>query len=387
VTPPILWIVAALTAAYWLSLLARARLLGPPLPALPQSPPNPERPLISILVAVRNEMDRILVESLSSFIAQDYPAVEIVAVDDHSEDDSRRVLLRLAAGHSRLRVIDAAAGGVGKRAALIAAADAARGTWLLFTDADVRLTPDAVRRGVDYAIEHRIDALSLLPRTLAVSLVEQTALAAVSWLVFEGGQLRRCNRDDAPVGLAAAGPFLLVSREAFDKVGGYAAIPQNVLIDVALATRLRERGCRYRYLRSDGCAETRMYRSLGEIWRGFGKNAYLALGNRAAIAIGAVATATALTWLPPIMLIAGLARGDGIAAALAAVAYGSMAATQYRGGIFMGTKLRPAALTLAPLGALLWLAIVAQSAWRTRARSTVVWKGRALPVFDRPADR
>lgn len=386
-TPSILWIVAALAATYWLSLLARARLLAPPLSALPHSPPNPERPLVSILVAVRNEMDRMLVESLSSFLAQDYPAVEVVVVDDHSEDDSRCELLRLAAGHSRMRVIDAAAGDVGKRAALIAAADAARGSWLLFTDADVRLTPDAVRCGVDYAIEQRIDALSLLPRTLAVSLVEQTALAAVSWLVFEGGHLRRCNRDDAPVGLAAAGPFLLVSRAAFDGVGGYAAIPQNVLIDVALAARLRERGFRYRYLRSDGCVETRMYRSLGEIWRGFGKNAYLALGNHAALAIGAVATATALTWLPPVLLIAGLALGDGIVTALAAVACASMAATQYRGGVFMGATPGPAALTLAPLGALLWLAIVAQSAWRTRARSTVVWKGRALPVFERPADR
>ena len=343
---------------------------------------------MSILVAVRNEMDRMLVESLSSFIAQDYPAIEIVAVDDHSEDGSRRVLARLAAEHPRLQVIDAAA----RRRSASAPRSSPRpmrhadpGCCLPMPTSGSRPTPcDAAWT---MRSDTRIDALSLLPRTLAVSLVEQTALAAVSWLVFEGGHLRRCNRDDAPVGLAAAGPFFLVSRDAFDGVGGYAAIPQNVLIDVALAVRLRERGFRYRYLRSDGGVETRMYQSLGEIWRGFGKNAYLALGNHAALAIGAVATATTLTWLPPILVIAGLARRDGMATALGAAAYAAMAAAQSRGGVFMGTTLQPAALTLAPLGALLWLAIVVQSVWRRRARATVVWKGRALPVFDPRADR
>ena len=384
----LLWIVAAATAGYWLSLLARVRLQGPPLPPLPPpSGANSDQPLVSILVAVRNEMDRVLVDSISSFIAQDYPAVEIVIVDDHSDDGSRRVLADLAKGHSRLRVLDAAPGVAGKRAALIAASQAARGSWLLFTDADVRFAPDAVRRGLDFATCRGIDALSLLPRTIAVSLAEQTALAAVAWLVYEGGQLRRCNRDDTPVGLAAAGPYLLVSRAAYDAIGGYAAIQQNVLIDVALATRLREGGFRYRYLRSEGCVQTRMYRSLSEIWRGFGKNAYLALGQRRLLALGALSVAALLTALPPLVAAVGIAARDGLAIGLGILGFVSMAAVQRAGGIFMGTRLTLAALALAPLGTGLWLAIVTHSAWQTRLRSTVAWKGRALPVFESHAER
>lgn len=386
-TADVLSIVALLTAACWLTLVVRAHFFGPPLPALPRSSGGHDAPLVSILVAVRNEMDRVLVESVSSFLAQDYPAIEVVAVDDHSEDDSRDVLARLAADHPRLRLVHAPVGAEGKRAALIAAATAAHGSWLLFTDADVRMAPDAVRRGVDYALARGIDALSLFPRTIAVSLAEQTALAAVSWLAYEGGHLQGCNRDDAPVGLAAAGPFLLVSRAAFDAIGGYGAIPQNVLIDVALATRLRASGFRYRYLQSDGCVETRMYRSLGEIWRGFGKNAYLAVKDHAALALGGVTVAAALTMLPPILLVAGIVSGTNAAIVLGLVASLSMMAAQHRGGLFMGARLRLGALALSPLGAVLWLAIVAQSAWRTSTRSTIVWKGRTLPVFDPHADR
>ena len=61
-----------------------------------------------------------------------------------------------------------------------------------------------------------------------------------------------------------------------------------------------------------------------------------------------------------------------------------MATAQRFGAAFMGARDGLAALALSPLGALLWLAIVVRSAWRTQVRATLVWKGRALPVMDPP---
>jgi glycosyl transferase family 21 len=218
------------------------------------------------------------------------------------------------------------------------------------------------------------------------STVQQIALAAIAWLAYEGGALRRCNQDDAPVGLAAAGPYLLVRREAFDAVGGYEAMRQNVLVDVALARRLREAGFRYRYLASGGCVHARMYRSLPEIWRGFAKNAYLALGGRIDAALCAGLALGALVVLPPALALLLLARGELVAGSLSLAAYVAMTAGQQRGSVFMGTRVRWLALLLSPFGALLWLAIVAHSAWRTHSRSGIWWKGRSLPVVE-PASR
>lgn len=385
-------LVAALLAAYWMTLLARALRWPQLLAEVPAAGGDAaERtgwPTASILVAVRNEMHRTLDDSIAGLLAQDYPGFEIVAVDDHSEDGSRARLEQLAASGSgpRLRVLGADPGARGKRMALAQASRAARGSWLLFTDADVQLAPDALARGVALARRAQIDALSLLPRTHAVSLWEQIALAAIAWTAYEGGALRRCNRDDAPVGLAAAGPYLLVRRETFDAVGGYEAMRQNVLVDVALARRLRDAGFRYRYLASGGCVHARMYRSLPEIWQGFGKNAYLALGGRIDIALGAAVALGTLVVLPPVLGLLQLVRGELAAGSLALAAWVGMTAVAQRGSVFMGTRVRWPALLLSPIGALLWIAIVAHSAWRAHSRSGVRWKDRSLPVVE-PAGR
>ena len=264
----VLTALAACLALYWGSLILR--IVGRPSP-LSELPPfvreGASRPSVSVLVAVRNETDRILISSLESLLAQDYPSFEVIAVDDQSEDDSATVMKTLSAKHPRLHVLEAPAGARGKREALAQAAQKAERTWLLFTDADATLKPDALARGMQLVCRERIDGLSLLPKTVTVSFWEQVALAASGWLAYEGLALRRCNDDGAPVGLAAAGPYFLVRREAYRAVGGYEALRENVLLDVSLAKKLRAAGFRYRYFASGGSVETRMYGSLREIWR------------------------------------------------------------------------------------------------------------------------
>ncbi|MGH9392383.1 MAG: glycosyltransferase, partial [Vicinamibacteria bacterium] len=193
---------AAGLALYWTSLLLRIAARPDPLPEIPPRGHDGASASVSVLVAVRNETDRILVGSLESLLAQDYPSFEVLAVDDHSEDDSAAVMKTLSEKNPRLQVLEAPAGARGKREALAQAAQKAEGAWLLFTDADAILTPDALARGIALACRERIDGLSLLPKTVTVSFLEQVAMAASAWLVYEGPALRRCNEDGAPVGLA-----------------------------------------------------------------------------------------------------------------------------------------------------------------------------------------
>jgi chlorobactene glucosyltransferase len=378
-------VLAACLALYWISLALRSVARPDPIPELPPLPRDGAAcPSVSVLVAVRNETDRILVASLESLLAQDYPRFEVIAVDDHSEDDSAAVMKSLATKNPRLRVLEASAVARGKREALARAARKAEGAFFLFTDADATLAPDALARGMALVCRERIDGLSLLPKTVAVSFWEQVALAATGWLAYEGPALRRCNEDAAPVGLAAAGPYFLVRREAYRAVGGYEDLTENVLLDVSLAKRLRAAGLRYRYLASSGSVQTRMYRSLREIWRGFGKNAFAALGGRLYLAFAAASLLVILVAFPlPLVVVTG-ASGRFTACALSIAALIAMIAVQRRAGRFMGTPLRPLPLLASGLGGLLWAAILAHSAVASRSSRGVFWRGRYFQVSDRP---
>ncbi len=377
------WLLPAGLLAHWGRVLVLAHRRAAPLQVLPPARLDAGRPpRVSVVVAFRNEMDRLLLPSLESMLAQDYPDFEVVAIDDHSTDESRRVAAALASACPALRVLAAGAGRRGKRAVIAQAARAATGAWLLFTDADILFQPDALAKGVSFAIGRRVHALSLLPTTLAFGFWEQVTLLATGWLAYEGCALRGCNDDESPVGLAAAGGYFLVERGAYEAVGGYESIEQNVLVDVALARRLRRFGFRYRYLGSGGCVSTRMYSSLREVWQGFGKNAFTAVGGRWPVALAAGLGLVLVTIGPWLAVIAGLAKGRPLSPAvlLGAAAVASMLAAQRRGARFMGTVPRPLRVLCSWLGGLLWAAILVQSGLHTNSRRGVRWKERFVPV-------
>src|SRR5262245_48914911 len=111
---------------------------APPLPAAP--------PLVSVLVPARNE-EASLDICLASLRAQDYPALEIVVVDDRSTDRTLELARRHAAEDPRVVVVEGTAplpGWFGKTNALRQAASKATGAWFLMTDADTVHAPASV---------------------------------------------------------------------------------------------------------------------------------------------------------------------------------------------------------------------------------------------------
>ena len=122
-----------------------------------------ECPRVSILFAGRDEAQKIGA-AVESFLAVDYPDFEIVAVNDRSEDATQEILERVAARDARLKVIQVTelpAGWLGKTHALQKAFEASTGEWLVFTDADVKFSPDLLRRAVGLAKHDAIDHLPL----------------------------------------------------------------------------------------------------------------------------------------------------------------------------------------------------------------------------------
>src|SRR6185437_10248552 len=174
-------------------------------------------------------------------------------------------------------------GWTGKANAVWAGAQAARGEWLLFTDADTVHEPGSASRAVVEAERHGVALLSYSPRQIVRGLWQRALMP----LVFSELAMTYppAKVSDPEKHLAAAnGQFLLMRRDVYFANGGHEAIKKSVLEDVALAQVVKrlKQGLRFRY--APEAVSTRMYRSLGAMVEGWTKNLALLFGNALALA-------------------------------------------------------------------------------------------------------
>jgi chlorobactene glucosyltransferase len=271
------------------------------------APPDAGLPFLSIVVPARNE-ERQIEPCVRSLLAQAYPNFEVIAVDDQSNDATLAILERLAAADSRLRLVNGVPlppDWVGKPWALIQGARAARGDWLLFTDADTVHDPRAAACAVRYALERHIQFLSLLPTQRFASLAERALLPSILLAIaFAVGSLDAIND---PRRLDAAifnGQYLLCERTAYHAIGSHETVRGSLAEDYDFARAVKRDGRFVSCLAdSSDLVRTRMYRSAAEIWQGFTKNLYVGVRQNPAQAAAGIALFAALSPLPEWLLL------------------------------------------------------------------------------------
>jgi chlorobactene glucosyltransferase len=230
--------------------------------------PGTDLPSVSIIVPARNEAHN-LPALLLSLRALCYPVYECIVVDDGSEDGTA-----LAATSSGARVVTAGPlpeGWAGKPHACYQGASAAHHQWLLFTDADTVHQPDSLARVMSLAVTEGLDALSLLCGQRCESFWERLLLPYAYRQFFAGVDARAVN-DPARRETLANGQYILIRRDAYERIGGHAPVRGSIVEDVALAGVFQRAGIRYRLLRGEAAVQVRMYRNLREIRHGFAKN-------------------------------------------------------------------------------------------------------------------
>jgi chlorobactene glucosyltransferase len=274
--------------------------------------PTPAPP-VSILVPVRNEEDNVD-GVLASLLAQDYPDFEVTVVDDGSTDGTAVLLATWAAREARLhlqRVGTLPEGWAGKVHALHLGVGLTTGEWLLFTDADTRHAPQALRLMVGYAVAHQDDLLSMVPDVKLVGpamrrLPPIGALMLVEWATPAE------TRDPKHPHALAVGQYLLVRREAYVASGGYAVpgLRQTFAEDVALAAWLKRQGRRVDIVDGRGLVSNVQWTTWSSAWRGWRKSAY-AQGVKHPLAYLILGLWLLLYGLgPPITLLRALCRGS-----------------------------------------------------------------------------
>jgi glycosyltransferase involved in cell wall biosynthesis len=232
-------------------------------------------PKVSIIVPARDEEAKIDA-AMRSKLAIDYPNLEIIAVDDRSQDATGVLLDRLAAVDSRLTVVhldSLADGWLGKSHAMHVAANRATGDYLLFTDADVFFSPDLLRKAVTMCEARGLDHLALAPRlessgffekALELYFVVMLCIASQPWLVRTGWRFS----------YVGVGAFNLVRRSAYAQCGGHTAIRLDVLDDVKLGKLIKHAGLKQDVLDAGEGVRVRWQEGFWGVIRGLEKNGF-----------------------------------------------------------------------------------------------------------------
>lgn len=370
-------ILFGLIAFFWLTHGLRVLYGTTRLPRLQEYPPaaDADCPRLSLLFAARDEQEK-LEAALNTLLALDYPRLEVIAVDDRSTDATPQILARYAASDSRLHVVrvnELPAGWLGKPHALQKAYEASSGELLLFTDADVHFSRDALRRSVSLFRERRLDHLTLLCGLQMEGFWEKLLLTFFG-LVFQLSTDPQRVSNPKSGAYVGVGAFQLVKRSIYEASGMHRRLAMEVVDDLKLAKIVRQAGARSCVGFSEDHVSVRWHAGFSNIVRGVTKNFFAAAGY----SLPLVAAHCLVIFLISFVPFAALAFMHGWTLACAAVSVTIAIVFQACAAFVM--KASPLYGLTQPLGALLYIYMVLRSTVITLRQGGVVWRDTFYPL-------
>jgi hopene-associated glycosyltransferase HpnB len=369
-------IIALFALAVWVYLLAaRGRFwLASDRDDAMASPAPTVWPRVLAVIPARDEASTIG-QTVRSLLGQDYPGLDLIVVDDGSQDGTAEAA-KEAAGNARnrltvLRGQPLPPGWTGKVWAQKQGIDAAQARapkYLLLTDADIVYAPGALRRLVACAESGRSVLTSLMVKLNCESLAERTFIPAFVFFFQMLYPFAWVNRPEHATA-AAAGGCMLVHNGALDESGGIDAIRSALIDDCALARQLKAEGPISLAL-TEAVRSIRAYDGVAPIRRMVARSAYAELNYSPLRLLGAT-LGMVLTFLagPVIALFAaGSAAILGAAAWVAMVIAFQPTLKLYRLNPLWGFALPPIALA--------YMAWTIESAWQYARGQGGQWKGR-----------
>jgi glycosyltransferase involved in cell wall biosynthesis len=328
-------------------------------------------PLLSVVVAARNEEKQISASILSQ-LEQTYRNVEWILINDRSTDATGTIMDELTKKDPRIKVIhidDLPEGWLGKNHALYTGTLQATGKWLLFTDADIKFEKETFAKALDYFEINQLDHLTAAPNLSAQGFWLKSFVA---FFLFGFSYFKRpwlANNPKSKTG-TGIGAFNLVSTEAYLAFGTHKKLKMRPDDDLQLGMKMKKAGYRQRIVTALRLIEVEWYGSLKEAFVGLEKNTFAGLNYRISMVIFAVLGIFITNVLPFVMifsankLVALLSFGNIL---LCGILY-----------VFVIKKLTlfsPLLFLVFPITALLFIYSIVRSSILTFIRGGIVWRG------------
>lgn len=332
-------------------------------------------PGLIVVVPARDE-EETLGPAMETLLAQEYPWLRIIGVDDRSTDGTGALLEALAADHpdrmSVLHLAELPEGWIAKSFAMEAVTAQSQSEYLLFTDADVWMSPSLLRRALAYAEMTEADHLVVYPTLVTKGWGERVVVSFLQQMALWFARPWRVPDSRARWDALGTGAFNLVRREAWEELGGWGPQRLAVVEDLTLARRFRAAGMRQRLVFAPGLVLVHWAPGALGVVRGLSKNFFALVNFRLSFFLVLVllpvllflGPLAGLAWLPTVL--PGL-----LGVACIAVSYQTMAEVT-------AVPARFAWSVPLGVGAVLWAML--RSAAVTLWRRGVLWRETFYPL-------
>ena len=334
-------------------------------------------PFVSFVVPARNEEAGIR-DAVTSFCKQNYPAFEVIVVNDRSTDRTGKILSELQAQYPNLTVVqgeDPPEGWLGKPNALQRGLMHAKGDWILMADADSLLAPDLLQRAVSHGLNEDAGMVVVRPRHITKGILEAVLMSGVNFFFFVATPMFLVSHSKSALFATGSPVFNLIRRDALRGCGEFACLKQAVVDDLEIGFQVKRAGYRLAVTFSGEWTGHRMYPGARQTVQGFGKTTYPTIRQAPYFLPLYMLVAVVGSFLPYYGLAASLFAGQ--------VSVPAVIALVMMHAVFAGIAWRyrePWYITfLNPLRELGWLWIFTRS-FVLYYRKGLVWRGRSYPA-------
>ncbi|HAJ95866.1 MAG TPA: glycosyl hydrolase [Actinobacteria bacterium] len=262
-----------------------------------------KRPLVSVLIPARNE-EKNIGRCLRSLIKQDYDNIEILVLDDNSDDATGSIVDGWSKKDSRIKSLRGEplpSGWKGKSYACHQLSRKAKGDYLMFTDADTLHFPDSTSSAIAALLSNDLDALSIFPKQIMVTIHERMVVVFINLAIMAFMPLFLIKNTTNPILSIANGQFILFKRKTYDSIGGHENVKTDIVEDVAISRQIKK--CGFKFMIFDGRLSVycRMYKGFREVVRGFSKFIFASM-NYSITKMVAVISLVMILFLIPLIL-------------------------------------------------------------------------------------
>ena len=325
-------------------------------------------PKVSILIPARDE-EATIGKLLANIQLQNYPDFEVIVCNDHSSDNTEEILNWFAGVDKRIQwFLGEKLHGdwLGKNFACHQLAMRANGKYLIFLDADVELSADAVSKAIAFFQEKQLSLLSVFPQQKMETFAERLTVPVMNWILQSLLPMILVQKTRFPSLSAANGQFMMFDAENYRTNQWHSKVKNQNVEDIRLARMIKNSGLKMAVLLGSDDIFCRMYRKVDEAILGFSRNMHEYFGGQRLVMLAF----WFLVCLGPFIVFVALGADFlGLFVALV-VANRLLVAAASRQSVLWSVLVHP-------LQMFSFTAIVFYNLFR-RIRKETVWKGRRI---------